>query len=86
MELQLLESRSLKDKRRVVKSLIEQLRQKFNVSVAEVDRQESWSRCSLGVCQVANERRFLDQALARVVQFVEQDGRVTLLDYGVEIE
>ena len=86
MELEIAESHSLKDKRRVVKSLIDQVRQRFNVSIAEVDRQDSWTRSTMGVCWVANERRFLDQALARVVQFVQRDARLTLLDYGMEIE
>ncbi len=50
------ESHSLKDKRRVLKSLKDRLRSKHNISVAEVDGQELWQRATVGIAAVSNAR------------------------------
>ena len=76
---------SLKDKRQVLQSLIETMRRRFNVSVAEVGRQDAWQHAELGVACVANERRFLDEVLSRVETFVEAEPRVVITGSNVEI-
>ncbi len=76
---------SLKDKRQVVKSLLAHLRQKFNVSAAEVDDLDVWRRATLGVSVVSNEAKFANQVLDKVVDHVERDLRVVLDDFGIEI-
>ena len=48
-------SHSLKDKRQVVRSLIERLRRQFNVAAAEVEEQDSWQTAVLGLVVVSNE-------------------------------
>jgi hypothetical protein len=75
---------SLKDKRQSVKSLIAHLRQKFNVSVSEVDNLDTWRRATLGVAFVSNDTRFANQVLSKVVNHVEHDLRVVLDDYHLE--
>ena len=76
---------SLKDKRQVVRSLAQRLRNKFNVSVAEVDDLNLWRRAVLGVAVVSNDSRFANQILSKVVDHVEDDFRVVLDDYGIEM-
>ena len=76
---------SLKDKRQVVKSLLAHLRQKFNVSAAEVDDQDVWRRAVVGVSVVSNEVKFANQVLSKVVDHVERDANVVLDDYAIEI-
>jgi len=67
VELFIPDSQSLKDKRQVLHSLKDRLREKFNLSVAEVDEQDLWQKAVLGIACVANEgmhvNRVLDQAL-----------------------
>ena len=75
---------SLKDKRQAVRSLIQHLRNKFNVSVAEVDDLDVWRRATVGVAIVSNEVPFANQVLSKVVDHVENDWRVVLDDYGIE--
>ncbi len=77
---------SLKDKRRVLKSIITQLKNRFNVSVAEVDDQQLWQMATLGVCCVSNDSRYTNEVLSKVVNFVE-NGRfdIEMLDYETEI-
>ena len=57
VELFIPESQSLKDKRQVLLSLKDRLREKFNLSVAEVDGQDLWQKAVLGLACVANEGR-----------------------------
>ncbi len=79
------ESRSLKERRRVVNALKTRLRGRFNISVSEVDSRENWKRSILGVATVGSTKRFANQILSKVVQFAEKDPRVEILDYQMEI-
>jgi uncharacterized protein len=56
-------SHSLKDKRQVVKSLKDRLRERFNVSVAEIDHLDSWQSSTLAVATVSRDRVFAEQVL-----------------------
>lgn len=79
------EAQSLKDKRRVVLSLKERIRQKFNVGVAEVDHLDLWQRSALGVVAVGAEKQPIEAALSHIVDFVRSSGRgADLLDYKIE--
>ena len=86
VSLRLPENQSLKGKRRVLKSIITRVRSKFNVSVAEVDNQNLWQLATLGICFVSNDKRFTNEVLSKVVDFIV-DGRFELeiLDYEIEI-
>lgn len=79
------ESQSLKDKRRVLRSLKERLRQEFNLSVAEVGAHDLWQRAELGLAAVANESCFADQVLAKAIDMMRSRTDVELLDYQTEI-
>lgn len=74
-ELQLFEARSLKEKRRVVKSLKDRLRDRFNVSVAETGHQDSWQRAEITACVVSTDRRHAESILDRADRLVESEAR-----------
>ena len=76
---------SLKDKRRVVKSLLERLRRKFVVSAAEVGELETWNRASLGISFVANERRRVESQLQHVLNTMERESDAIVEDAQIEI-
>ncbi len=81
-------SYSLKDKRRVVKSLVERIGNRFNVAVAEVDEHEVWNEAVLGVACVSTASAHANAMLVSVVGFVESGrghGDAELVDYSVEI-
>jgi len=84
--LRLPENLSLKGKRRVVKSITTRVRSKFNVSVAEVDHQNLWQLATLGICCVSNDKRYINEVLSKVVDFITK-GRfeVEMLNYEIEI-
>jgi len=62
-ELALAGCQSLKDKRRIVKSLKDRLHQRFNVSAAEVDHQDAWQRAALACSVVTTDRRHAEEVL-----------------------
>ena len=78
------ESRSLKEKRRVVLSIKDRIRNTFNVSVAELESQDSHQHAVLGVAMVTNERRFAQEVLDQVVYLVRSHTVAQLLDYELE--
>jgi hypothetical protein len=63
-------ARSLKNKRSVVKRLKDLVRQKFNVSIAEVEAHDTWNRAVLGLTLVGSDRRFAESAVDEVLRFV----------------
>jgi uncharacterized protein YlxP (DUF503 family) len=69
--LRIPESGSLKDKRQVVRSVSQRLRNKFSVAVAEVEDQDAWQIATLGVACVANTARHCDDVLTEVQSFIE---------------
>lgn len=77
-ELSLPGCRSLKEKRSVVKSLRERIRNRFNASVAETAHQDVWTRGELTVAVVAADRRRADSVLDRIDTFIVEDGRAVL--------
>lgn len=76
---------SLKEKRLVLSSLKARLRQRFNVSVAEVDYHDKWQRCLMAVALVGRDRRTVDRVGDSVLRFVEGDHRLTVAETTQEI-
>lgn len=72
--------RSLKEKRHVVKGLTAALRQRFDVSVAEVDHQDLWQRTAIGVAAVGAEEYHLRKVMHEVEKLVDRWGEVELID------
>lgn len=85
LKLAVFEAASLKDKRRVVKSIKDRLRGKFNVSVAEVGELELWQQAELGVALVGNDGQYVGSALDKVVDYVRRDRAASLVDYQIEL-
>ena len=85
LKLAIFESTSLKDKRRVVSSLKQRLADKFNASVAEVDSLDHRQQAVLGVVIVANDGRFVESCLDKVVDYVRMDRSAVLVGYEREI-
>ncbi|MBW1645202.1 MAG: DUF503 domain-containing protein [Deltaproteobacteria bacterium] len=83
--LYLPDNHSLKGKRKVIKSLIERLKNRFNVAVAETGGQDEWQRAVLSLCLVANDGSFVNQGLDKILDFIEADGRLDVGEASLEI-
>lgn len=62
---------SLKDKRKILKSILDKIKARFNVSVAEVDKQDAWQFSVIGITFLSNENGHVYQTLASVARFIE---------------
>jgi hypothetical protein len=69
---------SLKQKRSIVKSVIGRLKSRFNISISEVERQDSKRLAVIGLSIVSNETRFINQQFDKIIEFMHGDGRFYL--------
>jgi len=77
-------AQSLKEKRSVLKSLKDQVRKKFNVSIAELDGQDKWQVATLGFAMINNDNRYIDSHLAHILSFVEGFPGLEICDSAIE--
>ena len=86
ISLRLPENLSLKGKRQVLKSITTRIRNQINVSEAEVDDQDLWQLATLGICCVSNDKRYTNEVLSKVVDFIAGSRfEVEILNYEIEI-
>jgi hypothetical protein len=85
VELFIPDGHSLKDKRRILQSLKTRVRDKFNVSVAEVGEQDLWQKAILGLACVANESVHVNQVLDQVVNLIRALPTVQLVRSHIEL-
>ena len=75
---------SLKEKKRILKSLISRAQNSFNVSIAEVDENDSHRTAVLGAATVANNNRFARQVMDKLINKIENNPEVILADCSME--
>ncbi|MGQ0825971.1 MAG: DUF503 domain-containing protein [Actinomycetota bacterium] len=80
-DLHVPESRSLKSKRAAIRPIVDGLRNRFKVSVAEVDHQDQWQRCAIAVALVSGSAAGLREQLDAVERFIAYAPDVELLDF-----
>ena len=85
LELAIPDAFSLKDKRRVVKSLKDRIAHGHNVSVAEVGALDEHRRSVIGIAMVSNDSRYVEGALSKLVDFVRAVPQVNLQDYQIDL-
>jgi uncharacterized protein YlxP (DUF503 family) len=85
ISLYIQDNRSLKEKRKIVKSIIAKVHQRFNVSIAEVDFNDKWQRIGLGLSVVGNDRRFVNSALDTILSYVDSLYLGEIIDSDIEI-
>ena len=83
LTLRLYAARSIKDKRQVVTSVRERLRNRFNVAVAEVGSQDDWRTAELGLATVASNGVGAEQTVEAVTRFLDGDARFELVGRDV---
>lgn len=85
IELQLPESRSLKDKRQITRSILKKTQARFNVSVAEVDHQDLWQRASIGISCVSKTSYQAKKLLHQIAREIKSLNNITFLDEHVSV-
>ena len=85
MEIHLPDVGSLKGKRHALKGLKDRLRQRFEISVAEVDHQDSWQRATLALACVSGDSRHANEVISKAMDFIEDNVDGYVIDVHVEI-
>jgi len=84
-ELLLPEVTSLKEKRRIVKSLKDRISKRFKMSIAETDYQDKWQRTQLGLAKIASEKAVLEDLYDHVDRLLGQDVRIQIISRNKRI-
>ena len=85
IEFHLHDNRSLKGKRKIVKSMVGKVKHKFNVAISEVGSNDKWQKIELGISTVGNDRRHVDSSLANVLTYLESLYLAEIIDSRIEI-
>lgn len=84
VEIHLIGSHSLKEKRRVLRRLKDRIRSKFNIAVAELEHQDLWQRATLGMVSIASSREPLESCFRQVRDILEREVSGDLASFHVE--
>ncbi|MHB9023607.1 MAG: DUF503 domain-containing protein [Armatimonadota bacterium] len=85
IDMEITDAMTLKDKRQVLRSVLARIRNNFNVSAAEVGHLDAHTLSTIGIAAVANDKRYVNGMLEKVVDLVEREPRVLVLGHTVEI-
>ncbi|MCK8825677.1 DUF503 domain-containing protein [Fuchsiella alkaliacetigena] len=85
VELRVPMSNSLKHKRGVIKSLIAKLKNRFNISVAEIEQNDNLKLATIGIVTISNQRQQVERSLEKVVRFIEDFNDIYLLKDTMEL-
>lgn len=85
LKLIIYDSNSLKDKRQIIRSIIDRIKSKFNVSIAEIELNDSWQRAVIGFACVSNSTNHANQIVSNVIKYIDEDSRVEIMEENIEI-
>ncbi|MCJ7705035.1 MAG: DUF503 domain-containing protein [Desulfobacterales bacterium] len=85
LHLRIPETHSLKEKRHVIRKLIDRVRHRFNVAISEVGDNDLWQRSRIGICTVGNDRRFVNSSLDKITDFIEKMYLADIIEKEIEI-
>ena len=84
IELVIYSSSSLKEKRFVVKSLKDKLKNKFNIAIAEVDYLDKWKRAKLGIVTVENDYKHVENSIQNVFEFIDTWNEFEIINHSFD--
>ncbi|MCM8758730.1 MAG: DUF503 domain-containing protein [Candidatus Omnitrophica bacterium] len=79
VELHIPSAQSLKDKRNIIQSILVKSRNRYNISIAELDYHDKWQRCLMGVACVDSETRKAKDIFSAIRRILEEDGSVVVV-------
>jgi hypothetical protein len=86
IELYLPMNQDLKGKRRIVKSLSDQIRSRFNVSVSEIENNELWQIATIGIAIISNKIIILNRTFDQIFSFIESSNHdLNIISHDTEI-
>ena len=84
IELFIPQSSSLKEKRMVLRSIKDRIKNKFNVSVAEVDNQDKWQRATFGIACVGSDKKYVEGTVSTILDLIRSFHAAELIAFDTE--
>ncbi|MBL7197850.1 MAG: DUF503 domain-containing protein [Candidatus Omnitrophica bacterium] len=78
-------SSSLKEKRMVLRSLKNKLRNNFNISIIEIDDYDKWQKSTLALATIGTEKSRVNSLISNIINYLENNKQIQLLDYEMEM-
>ncbi|MFO8191226.1 MAG: DUF503 domain-containing protein [Bacillota bacterium] len=75
---------SLKAKRKILQSIIQRLRNRFNISVSEIGSQDLWQRSELGIAAICYNGAGADRIMEKILDFLDQENEIRIIDSQIE--
>lgn len=85
LKLRIFEVNSLKEKRRIINSIIGRLKSRFNISISEVGLNDTWQSSEIGFSITTNKSDHAREVISKVINFIDGDSRVEILEENIEI-
>ena len=79
------DNHSLKGKRKIVRSMVDRVKSRFNVAIAEVGSNDKWQKIELGISTVGNDRRHIDSSLNHILGFFDSLYLAHIVNTEIEI-
>lgn len=84
LELNIPMVQSLKEKRSIIKSLKDKLKNKFNIAISEIGKNDIWQSSVLGLVTISNETTYLEQTFSKIIDFVDEFFGIEISKYNIE--
>jgi uncharacterized protein YlxP (DUF503 family) len=84
IEILIYSSASLKEKRFVLKSIKDRVKNKYNVSVAELGYLDKWQRSQIGIAMISNQQSFVEKSLHQIFQSLDRSDQYEIISYQFE--
>jgi len=85
IDLLIVESRSLKEKRGVLSRILKRTQNEFNISIAEIGQNDNWKRARIGFSLVGNDRRYINGKIDHILKFIDSLHLAEVLNSKIEI-
>jgi len=85
LELMLPDTKSLKDKRSIISRIKNQIKNRFNVSIAEIGYGDKWGRSLVGITTISNDSKIVYNTLRKIEEFIESNFNVQVTGRKVEL-
>jgi uncharacterized protein YlxP (DUF503 family) len=84
IELLIIDANNLKDKRGVMRSMVDNLRRRFNISVIE-EGNTKWRRAIISIAHLSSNRGRCNGTLNKIVDYIRENPRVEIINYSIEL-
>lgn len=84
-EILIYDSNSLKEKRGIIKSIIDKTKNKFNISISEVAENDKWQKAVIGFSVVSNDTKIVDSTMEKVIRFMSSYSEIEIINIEKEI-